>query len=62
MGSAILLRDVLEEAKEETAAGDGGLPTLKATLQELGVSCLAPCDVLVLLRLRVSWPGQERIP
>ncbi|XP_056877790.1 RAD50-interacting protein 1 isoform X2 [Takifugu flavidus] len=58
VGSAILLRNVLEEAEEETDAGDHERPTLMSTLHELGVYCLAPCDVLYVLRLRVSWPGQ----
>lgn len=58
VGSAILLRNVLEEAEEETDAGDHERPTVMSTLHELGVYCLAPCDVLYVLRLRVSWPGQ----
>lgn len=58
MGSAILLRNVLEEPEEEREAGDVMHPTLQSTLQELGVYCLAASDVLMLLKLRVSWPGQ----
>lgn len=59
VGSAILLRNVLEEAEEETNAGDHERPTLTSTLHELGVYCLAPCDVLNVLGLRVSWPGSQ---
>lgn len=59
VGSAILLRNVLEEeAEEEREAAGVRPPTLQATLQELGVHCLAAADVLLLLKLRVSWPGQ----
>lgn len=58
VGSAILLRNVLEEAEEESDTGAHERPTLTSTLHELGVYCLAPCDVLNVLRLRVSWPGQ----
>lgn len=58
VGSAILLRNVLEEPEEEREAGDAMHPTLQSTLHELGVYCLAPCDVLMLLKLRVSLPGQ----
>lgn len=58
VGSAILLRNVLEEPEEEREAGDIMHPTLQSTLHELGVYCLAPCDVLMLLKLRVSWPSQ----
>uniref|UniRef100_A0AAQ5Z4X7 RAD50-interacting protein 1 n=1 Tax=Amphiprion ocellaris TaxID=80972 RepID=A0AAQ5Z4X7_AMPOC len=59
VGSAILLRTLLNESEEEmrdwTGAGD---PSPEAALNELGVYCLAPCDVLILLSLRTSWPGQ----
>ncbi|XP_069012518.1 RAD50-interacting protein 1 [Embiotoca jacksoni] len=59
VGSAILLRTLLKESEEETrdwaSAGD---PPPKSALNELGIYCLASCDVLILLNLRASWPGQ----
>ncbi|XP_008279143.1 RAD50-interacting protein 1 [Stegastes partitus] len=59
VGSAILLRTVLNESEEElrdwASAED---PPPESALNELGVYCLAPCDVLILLNLRASWPGQ----
>uniref|UniRef100_A0A8D3CY81 RAD50-interacting protein 1 n=1 Tax=Scophthalmus maximus TaxID=52904 RepID=A0A8D3CY81_SCOMX len=59
VGSAILLRNLLKESEEETrhwaSAED---PPPESALNELGVYCLAPCDVLILLNLRASWPGQ----
>lgn len=59
VGSAILLRNFLKESEEEMRdwAG-GGDPPPEYALNELGVYCLAPCDVLILLNLRASWPGQ----
>lgn len=59
VGSAILLRNLLKESEEETRdlAGAGDPPP-ESALHELGVFCLAPCDVLILLNLRASWPGQ----
>lgn len=57
VGSAILLRTLLKESEEAT--GDGALdPPPESALNELGIYCLAPCDVLILLNLRASWPGQ----
>lgn len=50
-----MLRTVLEDAAEEP---DPGRPTAKAALHELGVYRLAPCDVLLLLGIRVARPGQ----
>uniref|UniRef100_A0A8C7LEK7 RAD50-interacting protein 1 n=1 Tax=Oncorhynchus kisutch TaxID=8019 RepID=A0A8C7LEK7_ONCKI len=47
VGSALLLRDVLRQQPSPTSA-----------LNELGVYRLAPCDVLILLNLRASWPGK----
>ncbi|XP_051810023.1 RAD50-interacting protein 1 isoform X2 [Acanthochromis polyacanthus] len=59
VGSAILLRTVLTESEEEMGDSTGAEePPRKAALNELGVYCLAPCDVLILLNLRTSWPGQ----
>ncbi|XP_034529440.1 RAD50-interacting protein 1 [Notolabrus celidotus] len=54
VGSAILLRNLLKDA-DEIGSGD---PSPESALNELGVFCLAPCDVLILLNLRASWPGQ----
>lgn len=65
VGSALLLRDLLRETLEERisldkerpgAAGHG--PSPEQALNELGVYRLAPSDVLILLNLRASWPGQ----
>lgn len=59
VGSAILLRDLLKESEDETKDWAGvGDPPPESALNELGVYCLAPCDVLILLNLRASWPGQ----
>ncbi|GLD48050.1 RAD50-interacting protein 1, partial [Lates japonicus] len=58
VGSAILLRNLLKESEEETKDWAGaGDPPPESALNELGVYCLAPCDVLILLKLRASWPG-----
>uniref|UniRef100_A0A3B4X1X1 RAD50-interacting protein 1 n=1 Tax=Seriola lalandi dorsalis TaxID=1841481 RepID=A0A3B4X1X1_SERLL len=59
VGSAILLRDLLKDSEEETR-DMGGIedPPPESALNELGVYCLAPCDVQILLKLRASWPGQ----
>ncbi|XP_071753836.2 RAD50-interacting protein 1 [Centroberyx gerrardi] len=58
VGSALLLRDLLRESEEETRGGGEENPSPESALNELGVYCLAPCDVLILLNLRASWPGQ----
>ncbi|XP_045928088.1 RAD50-interacting protein 1 isoform X1 [Micropterus dolomieu] len=59
VGSAILLKNLLKESEEETTGWtDAGDPSPQSALNELGVYCLAPCDVLILLSLRASWPGQ----
>ncbi|XP_074481145.1 RAD50-interacting protein 1 [Sebastes fasciatus] len=60
VGSAILLRNLLKESEESEARDWAGLgdPPPESALNELGVYCLAPCDVLILLNLRASWPGQ----
>ncbi|KAF3704873.1 RAD50-interacting protein 1 RAD50 interactor 1 [Channa argus] len=59
VGSALLLRNLLKQTVEETrdwaTAGD---PPPESALNELGVYCLAPCDVLILLNLKASLPGQ----
>ncbi|KAM4569749.1 RAD50-interacting protein 1 [Odontesthes bonariensis] len=58
VGSAALLKSVLKESEQETRDCEGaGDPPPESVLNELGVYCLAPCDVLILLNLRASWPG-----
>ncbi|CAB1443168.1 unnamed protein product [Pleuronectes platessa] len=58
-GSAILLRNLLKESEEGTKDWAGAEdPSPESALNEFGVYCLAPCDVLILLNLRASWPGQ----
>ncbi|XP_068573145.1 RAD50-interacting protein 1 [Cebidichthys violaceus] len=58
VGSAILLRNLLKESEEEgTDWASAGDPRPESALNELGVYCLAACDVLILLNLRASWPG-----
>ncbi|KAK9525264.1 hypothetical protein VZT92_015991 [Zoarces viviparus] len=58
VGSAILLRNLLKESEEEgTDWASAGAPRPESALNELGVYCLAACDVLILLNLRASWPG-----
>uniref|UniRef100_A0A3Q3JIA4 RAD50-interacting protein 1 n=1 Tax=Monopterus albus TaxID=43700 RepID=A0A3Q3JIA4_MONAL len=57
VGSAILLRNLLKESEEESRNYGGmGDPLPESALNELGVYCLAPCDVLILLNLRASLP------
>uniref|UniRef100_A0A3Q3W873 RAD50-interacting protein 1 n=1 Tax=Mola mola TaxID=94237 RepID=A0A3Q3W873_MOLML len=59
VGSAILLTDLLKESEEKTRdLGGAKDPTPESALHELGVYCLASCDVLILLSLRASWSGQ----
>ncbi|XP_078137575.1 RAD50-interacting protein 1 [Sander vitreus] len=58
VGSAILLKNLLKESEDEVRDWAGaGDPPPESALNELGVYCLAPCDVLILLNLRASWPG-----
>ncbi|KAM3587503.1 uncharacterized protein V6R79_007175 [Siganus canaliculatus] len=59
VGSAILLKNFLEESGEKTKDWTGTAdPPPESALHELGVFCLATCDVLILLNLRASYPGQ----
>uniref|UniRef100_A0A8C9W3W3 RAD50-interacting protein 1 n=1 Tax=Scleropages formosus TaxID=113540 RepID=A0A8C9W3W3_SCLFO len=60
VGSALLLRDVLQQSQEEgeNFSSEAQKPLPESALNELGVYRLAPCDVLILLSLRASWPGK----
>uniref|UniRef100_A0A3P9LG62 RAD50-interacting protein 1 n=1 Tax=Oryzias latipes TaxID=8090 RepID=A0A3P9LG62_ORYLA len=61
VGSAALLRAVLKESQQETRDNErdrAADPPPESVLNEMGVYCLAPSDVLILLNLRASWPGQ----
>ncbi|XP_008399772.1 RAD50-interacting protein 1 [Poecilia reticulata] len=55
VGSAILLKDLLKRSEQETT--DFEDPSPESALNELGIFCLAPCDVLILLNLKASFPG-----
>ncbi|XP_057711106.1 RAD50-interacting protein 1 [Corythoichthys intestinalis] len=61
VGSAILLKNLIKEsglpngARDRSGSGD---PSPQSALNELGVYYLASNDVLILLNLRASWPGQ----
>uniref|UniRef100_A0A3Q0RH72 RAD50-interacting protein 1 n=1 Tax=Amphilophus citrinellus TaxID=61819 RepID=A0A3Q0RH72_AMPCI len=57
VGSAILLRSVLKEPEKTSDWSVAGDPPPESALNELGVHCLAPCDVLILLSLRTPCPG-----
>ncbi|XP_039210388.1 RAD50-interacting protein 1 isoform X2 [Crotalus tigris] len=59
IGSALLLRDVLQSGPE-TRTGisfPSNQPTAVAALNELGIYKLAPKDVGILLNLRTNWPN-----
>lgn len=59
VGSAILLRNLLKESEEATRDGTGvKYSPPESALHELGVYCLSSLDVLILLNLRTTWPGQ----
>nr|KAF6338446.1 RAD50 interactor 1 [Pipistrellus kuhlii] len=49
IGSALLLKDVLQSASEQ--------PPATAALNEIGIYKLAPQDVEILLNLRTNWPN-----
>lgn len=55
VGSAILLRSLIKESDTTRDCAGTGDPPPESALNELGVFCLAPCDVLILLSLRTSW-------
>ncbi|XP_061874958.1 RAD50-interacting protein 1 isoform X2 [Colius striatus] len=56
VGSALLLKDVLQSASEKEALAPNQ-PSATAALNELGVYKLAQKDVEILLNLRASWPN-----
>nr|XP_006013058.1 PREDICTED: RAD50-interacting protein 1 [Latimeria chalumnae] len=59
VGSALLLRDVLQSASENGTgiASFSTQPSAVAALNEFGVYKLAPKDVEILLNLRTNWPN-----
>ncbi|KAM6146150.1 RAD50-interacting protein 1 isoform 2-T3 [Phoenicopterus ruber ruber] len=60
IGSALLLKDVLESASENDTTLQPNQPSATAALNELGVYKLAQKDVEILLSLRASWPNTGR--
>ncbi|XP_040450305.1 RAD50-interacting protein 1 [Falco naumanni] len=56
VGSALLLKDVLQSASESDTLKPNQ-PSATAALNELGVYKLAQKDVEILLNLRASWPN-----
>jgi len=56
IGSALLLKDVLQSAAEDKTLMPNQ-PSATAALNELGVYKLAQKDVEILLNLRASWPN-----
>ncbi|XP_035752754.1 RAD50-interacting protein 1 isoform X2 [Egretta garzetta] len=57
IGSALLLKDVLQSASETETMLKPHQPSATAALNELGVYKLAQKDVEILLNLRASWPN-----
>ncbi|KAM6093264.1 RAD50-interacting protein 1 isoform 3-T3 [Theristicus caerulescens] len=57
IGSALLLKDVLQSASENETPLKPNQPSPTAALNELGVYKLAQKDVEILLNLRASWPN-----
>lgn len=57
MGSAILLKNLLKRSTQDPGDQDrAGESSPESALNEMGVYCLAPCDVMILLNLRASLP------
>lgn len=56
IGSALLLKDVLQSASENETLNPNQ-PPATAALNELGVYKLSQKDVEILLNLRASWPN-----
>ncbi|XP_069621187.1 RAD50-interacting protein 1 [Ranitomeya imitator] len=59
VGSALLLKDVLQSAAQgmDKTAPNDQVPSSTAALNELGVYKLAPQDVEILFSLRTNWPN-----
>lgn len=57
VGSALLLKEVLQSASESEATLQPNQPSATAALNELGVYKLAQQDVEILLNLRAIWPN-----
>lgn len=59
VGSALLLKDVLQPAAENRSGSvwNSNQPTAVAALNELGIYKLAQQDVEILLNLRTNWPN-----
>ncbi|XP_053110588.1 RAD50-interacting protein 1 isoform X2 [Hemicordylus capensis] len=59
IGSALLLKDVLQSATEDRTGTtfNSNQPTAMAALNELGIYKLAQQDVEILLNLRTNWPN-----
>lgn len=57
VGSALLLKEVLQSASESEAPLQPNQPSATAALNELGVYKLAQQDVEILLNLRAIWPN-----
>uniref|UniRef100_A0A670Z7P9 RAD50-interacting protein 1 n=1 Tax=Pseudonaja textilis TaxID=8673 RepID=A0A670Z7P9_PSETE len=62
IGSALLLKDVLQTATETRTgiSSNSNQPSAVAALNELGIYKLAPKDVEILLNLRTNWPNAGR--
>ncbi|XP_037552024.1 RAD50-interacting protein 1 [Nematolebias whitei] len=57
VGSAILLKNLLKRSTQEPGDQDrAGESSPESALNEMGVYCLAPCDVMILINLRASLP------
>ncbi|XP_042191610.1 RAD50-interacting protein 1 [Callorhinchus milii] len=57
MGSALLLREMLQTPSNSDTVSNSKLPSATAALNEIGVFKLAPRDVEILLNLRTNWPN-----
>ncbi|KFP00275.1 RAD50-interacting protein 1, partial [Calypte anna] len=57
IGSALLLKDVLQSASEKETTFKPNQPSATAALNELGVYKLSQKDVEILLNLRANWPN-----
>ncbi|XP_069764377.1 RAD50-interacting protein 1 isoform X3 [Narcine bancroftii] len=57
VGSALLLREVLQTTSGTAADAVSEQPTAFTALNEIGIYKLAPQDVAILLNLRTNWPS-----